>query len=158
MTSSASLRAAVLAASISLAACGGSADNADLDTGSTSESEQVSDVNDPAESEIRVVSPADAAATIEGAPEGLVILDVRTPEEFGEGHIADAALLDFYRDDFADELAKLDRDVPYVLYCRSGNRSGQARAMMETLGFESVDDVDGGILNWQAEGLPTVAD
>ena len=107
---------------------------------------------------LQVVSPADAAATIAAASDDLVILDVRTAEEFDEGHIDGAIMLDFYRDDFADELAKLDPDVPYVLYCRSGNRSGQALGMMETLGFTQVDDVDGGVINWEAAGLPLVTE
>lgn len=85
-----------------------------------------------------------------------MILDVRTPEEFAEGHIEGAIMIDFYRDDFAAELAKLDPDVPYVLYCRSGNRSGQTLAMMEGLDFQDVQDVDGGVIGWQNAGLPLV--
>ncbi len=106
---------------------------------------------------IRVVTPEEAAETIADAPDDLVILDVRTQDEFDEAHIDGAVLLDFYRDDFADRLAELDPTVPYVLYCRSGNRSGQARAIMDDLGFQSVEDVDGGIVGWQQAGLPTVA-
>lgn len=102
------------------------------------------------------VSPTVAAATVEDPPDDLVILDVRTPEEFAEGHIDDAIMIDFYSDDFADQLAGLDPDVPYVLYCRSGNRSGQTLAIMEQLGFTSVQDVDGGAIAWQEAGLPLV--
>lgn len=109
-------------------------------------------------SAIQVVQPNDAAATIAAADDDLVILDVRTPEEFAEGHIDGAVMIDFYRDDFASELAALDPDVPYVLYCRSGNRSGQARAMMAELGFRAVDDVDGGVIAWQNAGLPLVTE
>ncbi len=104
-----------------------------------------------------VVSPEEAAATIEAAPDGLVILDVRTPEEFAEARIEGATLLDFYRADFAERLAELDRDVPYVLYCRSGSRSDQAFALMRELGFTSVQDVDGGIVGWMDAGLPVVS-
>lgn len=107
---------------------------------------------------IRLVQPEEAAATIATPPDDLVILDVRTPEEFAEGHVNGAVMIDFYRPDFADELAKLDPDVPYVLYCRSGNRSGQTRAMMTELGFNAVDDVDGGVIAWQDAGLPLVTD
>lgn len=102
------------------------------------------------------VSPTVAAATVEDPPDDLVILDVRTPEEFAEGHIDDAIMIDFYNDDFADQLAGLDPEVPYVLYCRSGNRSGQTLAIMEQLGFTSVQDVDGGAIAWQEAGLPLV--
>lgn len=107
---------------------------------------------------VRLVSPDEAAAIVaEGRPE-LVVLDVRTAEEFAEGHLEGATMLDFYQADFADNLAELDRDTPYVLYCRSGNRSGQARTMMADLGFSSVVDVDGGITAWTGAGLPLVAD
>jgi rhodanese-related sulfurtransferase len=65
-------------------------------------------------------------------------------------------MLDFYAPDFADRLAQLDPDVPYLIYCRSGNRSGQTLALMEDLGFTDVADVDGGILAWGDAGLPVV--
>jgi len=105
---------------------------------------------------VRVVSPADGAAILEDPPPDLVVLDVRTPEEFEEGHLAGATLLDFYAPDFADRLTELDHDVPYLLYCRSGNRSDQARQMMLDLGFTDVADVDGGIVAWTGAGLPVV--
>ncbi len=151
MISRRSLFVTAAAATISLTACGGS--------DSSSTPEPTAAPAEAASSEaagIRVVSASEAAATIADAPENLVILDVRTQEEFGEGHIEGAVMLDFYRDDFADELAKFDPDVPYVLYCRSGNRSSSARAIMADLGFQSVEDVDGGIVGWQAAGLPVV--
>lgn len=103
---------------------------------------------------IRVVTPEAGAAIIDDPPPGLVVLDVRTAEEFAGGHLTGADMLDFYRDDFADRLAELDRDVPYLIYCRSGNRSGQTRALMEELGFADVVDVDGGIVAWDDAGLP----
>ena len=63
-------------------------------------------------------------------------------------------LVDFYAADFAEQLAALDTDVPYLVYCRSGNRSGQALGVMEQLGFASAVDVDGGIVAWADAGLP----
>lgn len=103
------------------------------------------------------VDPATAASVLEGAPADLVVLDIRTPEEFAEGHLEGATLLDFYDPGFADALADLDPDVPYVLYCRSDNRSGQAMELMRDLGFADVTEVDGGILAWAGAGLPIVA-
>lgn len=101
-----------------------------------------------------VVDVSTAAAILADAPDDLVVLDVRTPEEFAEGHVADATLIDIYEPDFADRIAELDPDVPYVVICRSGNRSSQAVALMRDLGFSDVTDVDGGILAWNAAGLP----
>lgn len=105
---------------------------------------------------LRLVSAAEGAAIQNDPPGDLVILDVRTPEEFDAGHLDGAVLLDFYEPDFADQLANLDPDKPYLLYCRSGNRSGQTIQMMEALGFTDVADVDGGINAWNSAGLPTV--
>ena len=105
---------------------------------------------------LRTVEATSAARLLTDPPADLVVLDVRTDEEFADGHLADAIQLDFYRDDFRDRLADLDPDVPYLLYCRSGNRSGQTLALMEELGFSDVTDVDGGIVAWAAAGLPVV--
>jgi rhodanese-related sulfurtransferase len=85
-----------------------------------------------------------------------VILDVRTAAEFAEGHIENAENIDFYAATFRDELDNLDKSQTYLIYCQSGNRSGQARDIMAELDFEEVYNVLGGILDWQAEGLPTV--
>ncbi len=105
---------------------------------------------------LRLVSVTAAEDIRTDPPADLVILDVRTPEEFGEGHLEGATMIDFYRDDFAEQLAGLDPDVPYLLYCRSGNRSGQTIEIMRELGFTDVADVDGGINAWNAANLPTV--
>ena len=113
------------------------------------------DTSEPGE--LRLVSVQEGAEIQAEPPSDLVILDVRTPEEFAEGHLEGAVMIDFYDLDFADQLAELDPDVPYLLYCRSGNRSGQTLALMEELGFTDVADVDGGINQWQAAGLPVVA-
>ena len=113
------------------------------------------DTSEPGE--LRLVSVQEGAEIQAKPPSDLVILDVRTPEEFAEGHLEGAVMIDFYDLDFADQLAELDPDVPYLLYCRSGNRSGQTLALMEELGFTDVADVDGGINQWQAAGLPVVA-
>jgi phage shock protein E len=103
---------------------------------------------------ISTMSAGDAAAITDDPPEGLVVLDVRTPEEFAEGHLDGAVLIDFYDADFAEQLAALDPDVPYLVICRSGNRSGQTLGIMEQLGFASAADVDGGIIAWAGAGLP----
>ena len=89
---------------------------------------------------------------------GFVILDVRTPAEYAEGHIAGAVNIDFYSSEFEEMVKALDRDDTYFIYCRSGNRSGQARNLMEGLGFAEVYNLSGGINAWQDAGLATVTD
>ena len=102
------------------------------------------------------ISPQEASAVVAEPPADLVVLDVRTPEEYAEGHLDGAVLVDFYDPDFADQLSQLDPAVPYLVYCRSGNRSGQTLTLMQQLGFASAADVDGGIVAWQSAGLPVV--
>lgn len=104
---------------------------------------------------VRVAPPEQAHALVD--TEDVVVLDVRTPEEYAAGHIDGAVLVDFQADDFADQIDALDRDTPYVLYCRSGNRSAQARDLMDELGFRDVTDVAGGFQAWLAAGLPATS-
>ncbi len=84
-----------------------------------------------------------------------VIIDVRTPEEFAEGHIANATNIDFRSETFPDELNNLDKNKTYLIYCRSGGRSGNALDIMEELNFREVYNMSGGISQWKAVGLPT---
>ncbi|MCR9264816.1 MAG: rhodanese-like domain-containing protein [Flavobacteriaceae bacterium] len=81
-----------------------------------------------------------------------VILDVRTPEEIEEGYIPDAIKIDIYLgQEFIDELEKLDKSKNYYVYCRSGNRSGQACAIMNSIGFENTYNLEGGFMDWEGE-------
>ena len=80
------------------------------------------------------------------------ILDVRTPEEMEEGYIKNATNIDIYLGpEFLTELKKLDKNKNYYVYCRSGNRSGQACAIMNSIGFENTYNLEGGLLNWEGE-------
>ena len=85
-----------------------------------------------------------------------VIIDVRTPQEFAEGYIENAVNIDFYAETFRDELDNLDKNKTYLIYCRSGGRSGRALDMMAELRFKEVHNILGGILAWNAEELPTI--
>ena len=82
----------------------------------------------------------------------VVLLDVRTPAEFASGHISGATNIDFESGNFENEIATLDKSKSYAVYCRSGNRSGQATALMAKAGFKSIFNLDGGIINWQNAG------
>lgn len=81
-----------------------------------------------------------------------VILDVRTDREIAEGIIPQALHLDIYKgQEFIDELEKLDKSKNYYVYCRSGNRSGQACSIMNQLGIANAYNLMGGMLEWEGE-------
>ncbi len=80
-----------------------------------------------------------------------VILDVRTQDEVDEGMIENAKHIDIYLGQgFVDEIEKLDKSKNYYIYCRSGNRSGQACQVMQQLGFETTYNLLGGYTDWDA--------
>jgi phage shock protein E len=95
-----------------------------------------------------------AKQILDQPPPGLVVLDVRTQDEYDEGALPGAVLVDFYGDDFTEQIQAMERDVPYLVYCRSGGRSGKTAQLMGQLGFSDVTDVDGGMLAWADAGLP----
>ncbi|MFZ3148441.1 MAG: rhodanese-like domain-containing protein [Methanothrix sp.] len=84
----------------------------------------------------------------------LVILDVRTPQEYSSGHLNGSVNLDFRSPCFRDQIEKLDRNYAYLLYCRTGRRSAQAAMLMKSLGFRKLYNLTNGIEPWQREGLP----
>lgn len=86
---------------------------------------------------------------------GTVVLDVRTPQEFAQGHLPGAVLADVNAPDFASRIAALDRSRPYAVYCRSGNRSQVAVDALRQAGFSQLVDLTGGILEWTAAGGQT---
>lgn len=84
-----------------------------------------------------------------------IILDVRTPEEYKEEHLAGARQLDFLNTSVFDAGIKLlDKSHTYYVYCRSGKRSHNACIKMKKQGLK-VFDMEGGILNWKKLGMPT---
>ena len=85
-----------------------------------------------------------------------LLLDVRTPQEYAEGHLEGSTLIDINSATFKDEVAKLDRNTPVYVYCRSGGRSGRAADIMTDMGFKSVYNLEGGIMAWQRESKPVV--
>ncbi len=85
-----------------------------------------------------------------------VIIDVRTQEEFAGEHIENATNIDFYSETFRDMLNTLDKNKTYLIYCRSGGRSGNALNIMAELNFKKAYNILGGINQWKAKELPTV--
>lgn len=122
--------AALLGAALVLGACG--------------DAEESSGATEPAAG----VESAEAARDRD-----VVLIDVRTPEEFQAGHIAEAQLLDIQSPDFAAGVADLDPEQTYLVYCRSGNRSAVATQQMEDAGLTVLDG--GGLDDMVAAGWPT---
>lgn len=156
---------AVLAAAAVLGGCAGSDTATDTTPGAATGTTATS--GEPAATATVATETADGAATglrqvSATAAQDLLtsdevtVLDVRTPEEYAAGHLEDARLVDISAPDFEQQIAALPRDDRYVVYCRTGNRSAQALAVMERLGFTDVADVDGGIVAWADAGLPLV--
>jgi rhodanese-related sulfurtransferase len=84
---------------------------------------------------------ASGSTTPTEATAASILIDVRTPEEFSAGHVQGARNLDLTGGAFEAALPGLDPGASYVLYCRSGNRSAQAAALMASAGFTTVSDL-----------------
>ncbi|CAM3622900.1 rhodanese-like domain-containing protein [Flavobacterium gelidilacus] len=82
------------------------------------------------------------------------IIDVRTTEEFSDGHIVNAVNMDVTSDDFEAKIASLDKEKPVMVYCKSGGRSAKAAAILRDNGFKQVYDLDGGMIGWNAASKP----
>lgn len=85
------------------------------------------------------------------ATDDAVVLDVRTPQEFAEGHLPDAVNIDISAPDFVEQIAALDSDVPYAVYCRTDNRSQAAIEVMTDQGVDSTIGLSGGIVQWPGD-------
>jgi rhodanese-related sulfurtransferase len=97
------------------------------------------------------VSTAQATAMIKDKKD-LQLIDVRTPGEYAEGHLAHAKLIPVQ--ELAQRLAEIDKNKPVLLYCRSGHRSGNALKILQGQGYKDTKHIEGGINAWQAAGLP----
>jgi rhodanese-related sulfurtransferase len=100
------------------------------------------------------VDPVEFSEVI--AEPGVIILDVRTPEEFNAGHIENAININVADSNFSSEVSKLDKNATVAVYCRSANRSAVATKEMAELGFSDMYDMQGGIIDWEAAGGPVV--
>lgn len=87
-----------------------------------------------------------------------VVIDVRTPAEYAEGHLDGAVNLDVQSGSFADDISALPSDADIIVYCRSGNRSAQATQIMEDAGFTAVTDAGAMSDASEATGLAVVTD
>jgi rhodanese-related sulfurtransferase len=98
------------------------------------------------------IAPSEAAKWINDAKD-LQLIDVRTPAEYAEAHLAKAKLIPLQ--EIEGRLAEIDKSKPILLYCRSGHRSGNALKILHDKGFAQAKHIQGGINAWTAAGLPT---
>lgn len=128
----------VLLAAVLLAACGGAAETAvpaaDIDVASL-----------PATIDVQTVDSVKER-------DDVVLIDVREQWEYDEGHIPGITLIPM--NEVADRLSEIPTDKTVILTCRSGNRSGQVAEFLRGVGYDNVHNMEGGILAWEAAGLP----
>ena len=85
-----------------------------------------------------------------------IVLDVRTNDEYNQGHLENAVMIDYYEPDFKQRLAKLDKAKPVFVYCAAGARSEGAAQALVDLGFKQVYDLRGGMNAWKKAKMPIV--
>jgi len=98
---------------------------------------------------ISLISPAD----LNSVNKDILLIDVRTPQEFASGHLENAVNIDYFDSDFNAQFKNLDKNKPVYLYCKSGRRSANAAEKLEDMGFVKIYDLEGGTVNWKAKGL-----
>jgi len=106
--------------------------------------------------DFEIISVSDASNLIDKNKDiqDMVILDVRTDEEYKSGHIANSVNIDYKSSDFKEQIEKLDKNKSYITYCRSGRRSTGASQTMKKLGFQKIIMIQGGMTAWSEAGLP----
>lgn len=107
------------------------------------------------EKKSQLLTPPEFEARMK-AMKSYTLLDVRTQEEFDNGHLESATLLDFYDSNFKKELSKLDKNKPVFVYCAVGGRSGSTATALINMGFKEVYDLKGGIKHWSKEQMKVV--
>ena len=109
------------------------------------------------QNQVSVVTPKQANKVLQDKT--IQIIDVRTPQEFAEGHIKNAKNIDFMASSsFTTNINTLDKEKPILVYCRSGKRSNESVKTLLKVGFTKIYDLEGGILNWKTKSLPIVID
>lgn len=105
-----------------------------------------------ANEEIKVVSQEEMQTYIN--MEDIQIIDVRTPNEYKAGHIAAAQNINFLSPTFEQDILKLDKNKPVLVYCQMGGRSAKCAKKMKALGFTKILDYKGGYSEWKSLKLP----
>jgi rhodanese-related sulfurtransferase len=110
------------------------------------------DGSEPAPGAVKHVDPKEAEKLI--ADKKVIILDIRTPNEFKTAHIAGATNIDFLAQDFEKRISLLDTNKAYLVHCASGGRSTRSLPVLKKHQFEFLYHLDGGIKAWEKAGLP----
>ena len=97
--------------------------------------------------EVKLVTAEEMQTVLE--LEDVQLVDVRTPKEYEEIRIANAQNIDYYSPTFDEDITKLDKKKPVILYCKSGRRSAKCGKKLKEAGFEKVYDLEGGISKWK---------
>ena len=110
------------------------------------------------ETVLKTISSRDAYKLIqaEKGNTNFLLLDIRTSDEFKMSHINGAVNIDFYAENFRDQLDQLVKTKKILIYCRTGNRSGKTLPVMSELGFREVYNMAGGIKDWELNGYEVV--
>ena len=85
--------------------------------------------------------------------EGVQLVDVRTPKEYESGYIDQAQNIDYNSPSFENEIGKLDKSKPVIVYCQKGGRSAKCAKKMMNAGFVKIYDLEGGLAKWKYKGL-----
>ena len=109
----------------------------------------------PEQTLVREVVSVERFKSLMAANSDFYLLDVRTPEEFNGGHIEGAVNINFYDEDFDDQIQQLDKTKTVFVYCHSGKRSAKTAAKMQALEFHQVFDLDGGFFGLVAAAFYT---
>jgi len=99
------------------------------------------------------IAAREFAQQIKENPKALIV-DVRTPEEYAQGHLANSVNINWYGKDFMEQLSTYDRSKVIFVYCLSGGRSAEASHLIRNEGFKKVYELEGGIMKWRAANLP----
>lgn len=85
---------------------------------------------------------------------GAQLIDVRTAEEYADGHLKNSVNMNVNREDHKQMYATLDKNKPVFVYCKAGSRSARAASIMQDMGFREIYNLDGGIMSWDNAGKP----
>ncbi|MEW4922865.1 rhodanese-like domain-containing protein [Algibacter sp. 2305UL17-15] len=98
------------------------------------------------------------AFKVEISKANVQLVDVRKPDEFATSHLKNAKNLNYFSESFADNVKLLDTTAPVFIYCRSGKRSAKSVSVFKEAGFETIYELEGGILNWNNSHLKTTSE